>query len=313
MTRMNQRSEIFAWLRSLNYLEMAIVIAVIFGILVAAGILVFQARGERYTYLYIYPESYTNYPTGMNITFRYGVKSFEQERTDYLVKILINDRIMNTTMQVLDPGQILERNVTLDTTGTTLPAKVRVLLTSQYNTYEVHFWLKEFPPVAAFSASPTSGKEPITVRFTDLSTRDPKSWKWDFGDGTTSTLQNPEHTFSAGTFTVTLTVKNTGGSDEEIGDSIITITPKAPPVATFLAFPTMGRVPLTVNFTDQSTNSPTVRHWDFGDTITSLEQNPVHTYYRPGNFTVTLTVTNEDGTDQERRENFITVFPFSEG
>ncbi|AKB49529.1 Chitin binding protein [Methanosarcina barkeri str. Wiesmoor] len=47
-------------------------------------------------------------------------------------------------------------------------------------------------PVAAFSASPTSGKAPLNVAFTDKSTRVPTKWKWSFGDGTISREQNPE-------------------------------------------------------------------------------------------------------------------------
>jgi PKD repeat protein len=57
-------------------------------------------------------------------------------------------------------------------------------------------------PVAAFSASPTSGYAPQTIKFTDKSTGSLTSWKWDFGDGTYSTQKNPSHTYSkAGKYT----------------------------------------------------------------------------------------------------------------
>ena len=66
-------------------------------------------------------------------------------------------------------------------------------------------------PVANFSGSPTSGTEPLTVNFTDLSTGSITSWAWTFGDGGTSTAQNPSHTYtSAGTYTVALTVTGPG-------------------------------------------------------------------------------------------------------
>lgn len=69
------------------------------------------------------------------------------------------------------------------------------------------------PPVAAFTASPTSGLAPLTVQFTDTSTGDPTSWLWDFGDGSTSTEQHPTHTYTdPGTWTATLTVSNPSGS-----------------------------------------------------------------------------------------------------
>ncbi len=71
-------------------------------------------------------------------------------------------------------------------------------------------------PVADFSASTRSGKLPLTVRFTDRSTSEPTSWRWDFGDGGSSREQNPSHTYNRrGAFTVRLTVSNARGSDDE--------------------------------------------------------------------------------------------------
>ena len=65
---------------------------------------------------------------------------------------------------------------------------------------------------ASFTGTPTSGKVPLTVSFTDASTGTITSRLWDFGDGTTSTANNPSHTYtSTGGFTVTLTV--TGATD----------------------------------------------------------------------------------------------------
>ncbi|WP_292615662.1 MULTISPECIES: PKD domain-containing protein [Methanocalculus] len=71
------------------------------------------------------------------------------------------------------------------------------------------------PPVAGFTADPNSGKAPLTVQFTDTSTGVIDSWSWDFGDGSPeSPAENPSHTFAdPGTYTVTLTVTNSGGSD----------------------------------------------------------------------------------------------------
>ena len=70
------------------------------------------------------------------------------------------------------------------------------------------------PPVAAFSASPLSGKMPLNVSFTDNSTGSPVSWKWYFGDGTNSTEQNPKHTYNkTGQYAVTLLVSNVAGSN----------------------------------------------------------------------------------------------------
>ncbi|MBU8934277.1 MAG: PKD domain-containing protein [candidate division Zixibacteria bacterium] len=80
------------------------------------------------------------------------------------------------------------------------------------------------PPVAEFSGAPTSGPAPLDVSFTDLSTGSPTSWAWTFGDGGTSTAQNPNYTYTAnGTYTVSLTATNAYGSDGETKVDYITV------------------------------------------------------------------------------------------
>ena len=79
-------------------------------------------------------------------------------------------------------------------------------------------------PVAAFTGTPTSGTVPLTVQFTDQSTNSPTSWAWTFGDGGTSTAQNPSHQYTAtGTYTVSLTATNSYGSDVETKTGYITV------------------------------------------------------------------------------------------
>jgi PKD repeat protein len=81
------------------------------------------------------------------------------------------------------------------------------------------------PPVASFTGSPTSGTAPLTVSFTDQSTNNPTSWSWNFGDGNTSTTQNPSHTYvNPGNYTVQLTVANTHGSHAETKTSYIQVS-----------------------------------------------------------------------------------------
>jgi uncharacterized repeat protein (TIGR01451 family) len=168
-------------------------------------------------------------------------------------------------------------------------------------------------PVANFTANVTSGVDPLTVQFTDLSTNAPTSWAWDFeNDGTVdSTEQNPIYTYStAGTYTVNLTVSNAGGSDEEIKTDYITVsTPVSAPVANFSATPTSGGAPLTVQFTDLSTNSPTSWAWDFENdgTVDSTEQNPSYTYSTAGTYTVKLTASNAGGSDDEIKSAYVTA------
>ncbi|RMD59947.1 PKD domain-containing protein, partial [Candidatus Parcubacteria bacterium] len=81
------------------------------------------------------------------------------------------------------------------------------------------------PPVASFDASPLGGTVPLTVTFTDTSTGNVTSWLWDFGDGSTSTVQHPTHTYQApGMYTVSLTVSGPDGSSMETKADLITVT-----------------------------------------------------------------------------------------
>ncbi|MFN8395264.1 MAG: PKD domain-containing protein [Bacteroidia bacterium] len=152
-------------------------------------------------------------------------------------------------------------------------------------------------PVANFVADTTvSCETPLTVNFTDLSTGNPNTWLWDFGDGNTSTAQNPSHTYTApGNYTVTLTVTGPNGcTDQVVFNNYIQITE---PVADFIGTPIMGCIPLPVAFTDLSQSIfPIVSwQWDFGDGNTSTAQNPGHTYTTPGAFTVSLIIVNSAG------------------
>ncbi len=169
-------------------------------------------------------------------------------------------------------------------------------------------------PVADFSAFPLNGSLPLLVQFLNTSTG-AASYLWDFGDGITSTLPSPTHTYStAGVYTVTLTATGPGGID------ILTrphyITAYEPVVVNFWATPLTGTVPLTVTFTNTSTGASTLL-WDFGDgdtqTITSsliLPPSPVtttHTYTQAGVYSVTLTANGPGGSDSLPKTNYITV------
>jgi len=163
------------------------------------------------------------------------------------------------------------------------------------------------PPVASFTGSPTNGTVPLTVEFTDTSTGSPTSWSWSFGDGGTSSLQNPSHQYTAaGSYTVRLTASNAGGSNTATKSGYITVT-VPPPVANFTGSPTNGAAPLTVQFTDTSTGSPTSWSWSFGDGGTSSSQNPSHQYAAAGSYTVSLTATNAAGSNTATKSGYITV------
>ncbi|MGE5458586.1 MAG: PKD domain-containing protein [Methanococcaceae archaeon] len=100
----------------------------------------------------------------------------------------------------------------------------RVVWTDSRNVNpDIYMGTISYLPVAAFTASPTSGKAPLSVTFTDKST-DAYYWSWNFGDKSTSTAQNPVHKYSkAGKYTVKLTVKNAAGSNTKTASSLITV------------------------------------------------------------------------------------------
>jgi PKD repeat protein len=171
-----------------------------------------------------------------------------------------------------------------------------------------HIFKNRVVPVAAFSASPTSGDAPLKVAFTDRSIGSTTSWKWNFGDGTSSTQMNPSHTYSkAGKYNVSLTVKNATGSNTVTKPSFIAVSLLKPPVPAFSASPLNGKAPLTVRFTDKSINNPTTWSWDFGDKTTSKVKNPIHKYTKAGKFTVKLTVKNSKSTNWVAKQGYIIV------
>ncbi len=164
-------------------------------------------------------------------------------------------------------------------------------------------------PVANFTATPTSGTVPLAVQFNDTSSNVPTSWQWNFGDGTAnSTVKNPQHTYNAsGTYNVTLTSTNVGGSGSlrKVGYITVTVTK---PVANFTATPTTGTMPLVVQFNDTSSNTPTSWQWNFGDgTANATIKNPQHTYNASGTYSVTLTASNAGGSGSVQKVGFITV------
>jgi len=132
-------------------------------------------------------------------------------------------------------------------------------------------------PVAAFTANPVSGcAVPHTVFFTDNSTL-PDEWFWDFGDGNTSTAQNPIHTYTAfGTFTVTLTVTDTiiGCSDVATGTIVVNTAPVLDPVADItgcdsIQLPAITGTGLTGNEAYYSGSGGTGIQYAAGDWISS--------------------------------------------
>ena len=144
---------------------------------------------------------------------------------------------------------------------------------------------------------PTTACVGQALTLTDNSTIGANSWAWAFGDGQTSTAQNPSTTYAAaGTYNVTLTSQNTGSGC--VGSATTTITVNALPLVSFTANPTIGCAPATVNFTNTSPASTTF-NWNFGDGGLFTGTNPPpHVYTASGSYSVTLTATNAFGCTQ---------------
>lgn len=94
-------------------------------------------------------------------------------------------------------------------------------------------------PAAGFTSDATAGPAPLPIQFTDASKGYPVSWLWDFGDGTTSNIQNPPHIYqNTGSYTITLTVKNVRGEDRLIRSNYIVAGTVASPTPAAPASPT---------------------------------------------------------------------------
>jgi gliding motility-associated-like protein len=146
------------------------------------------------------------------------------------------------------------------------------------------------PPTQVFNAAGNP------VVFTNQTNAGTWSWLWTFGDGLSSAVQDPTHTYTdVGTYTVTLRVSNTSCSEIVTHEVIVT---DIPPVADFDSLPS-GCQPLSlvINNTSLNTDVPgTTFRWTFGDGSTSTAKNPTYTYLDPGTYRVELTVTGPGGT-----------------
>lgn len=162
------------------------------------------------------------------------------------------------------------------------------------------------PPVADFTGSDT-GCVPLPVTFTNNS-QFATSYYWDFGDGKSSTQENPTHTYAqSGVFTVTLIAYNNSGTDTMTLVNQVDVD--ASPVASFNSNPdppTDLVAPADIFFNNISLNAMSY-HWDFGDGNTSVATNALHTYHEEGIYTVTLIASNGVCVDTFSRENLVSI------
>ena len=191
----------------------------------------------------------------------------------------------------------------LYTNLTTAPVvqTVKLTTTSFYNCVDVKtFNITVMPvPIPQFTAVPltqvfNAAGNPVT--FTNTTNAGTWNWLWNFGDNTTSTDENPVHSYTGvGTYTVTLIAGNANCSDSVKHN--VSVVPPAP-VASFDSIPS-GCAPLYVvtNNTSLNTGVPgTTYLWDFGDGSKSTAKNPTYTYFTAGTYRIELVVTGPGGT-----------------
>ncbi|MBS1600317.1 MAG: PKD domain-containing protein [Bacteroidetes bacterium] len=152
------------------------------------------------------------------------------------------------------------------------------------------------PPVSQFTGTNVAScKPPLTVNFQDQSTG-ATSWLWDFGDGTTSTLQNPSHTYTTfGQFNVRLTATNASGCSNLIVKT--GFAQVVPPTVRISNLPGYGCAPFNFNPTivDTVVDGIASYSWDFGNGNTYNGPNPPTQVYGAGKYTVKLVITSTGG------------------
>jgi PKD repeat protein len=150
-------------------------------------------------------------------------------------------------------------------------------------------------PVADFTWSPIDPVAGRQTQFYDLSSNQPATWSWSFGDGGTSTQANPEHAFAvAGTFNVSLTASNQFGS-HTVAKTVVVGRAEDLPAPSFTWSPSDPTIGQAIQFSGAATNNPLGFSWDFGDGSSATGQVVTHTYGASGTYSVTLTAINNVG------------------
>jgi PKD repeat protein/photosystem II stability/assembly factor-like uncharacterized protein len=173
-------------------------------------------------------------------------------------------------------------------------------------------------PVADFEADETEVPVGCAINFFDLSLGVPTEWAWTFEGGTpaTSTDKNPEGIIflNEGTYTVSLTVSNSEGSDSKTLDGYITVTATTLPEVNFIASDSITCSGSEIEFTDLSSGCPTAWLWEFSPSTISFvngtnqnSQNPQVVFINGGGYNVSLTVTNNAGNNTLTKENYMHI------
>lgn len=147
--------------------------------------------------------------------------------------------------------------------------------------------------IPSFTVDDSAGCGPLTVRF-DCTVPDAVTWNWDFGDGTTSAIDNPVHTYNTpGSYTVSLAVTTISGCNGSVTIPNLIVV-DALPIVNFTVLQDSGCAPFIPQFINLSSGAGSYL-WKFGNSDSSLLANPTTLYNQGGYFSVTLTAISPNG------------------
>jgi PKD repeat protein len=145
---------------------------------------------------------------------------------------------------------------------------------------------------ASFVVTPSAGLAGSTTFVCTDTSNGATAWQWNFGDGATSSLQNPSHVYAApGAYTIQLTASGSAG--QSFTSRTVSVTSGV--AADFFYTPANPTTQQNISFTDRSSGNVVTWLWTFGDGSTSTVKNPVKRFTSAGNYPVTLTVTTPSG------------------
>jgi PKD repeat protein len=165
---------------------------------------------------------------------------------------------------------------------------------------------------ASSAATPLTGTAPVAVGFSGSAVggNAPYDYAWTFGDGSSSSSQNPSHTFAGpGTFTANLTITDANGVSAAAAPLSVTVSP-GPLVASATSSRSLGDAPVATTLTGSATGgvAPYTYAWNLGDGTSSAASQAAHSYGSAGTYTATLTVTDSRGVSSQSTTH-ISVYP----
>lgn len=172
-------------------------------------------------------------------------------------------------------------------------------------------------PVASAAASVVSGSAPLEVQFTGVATGGDGNldFFWDFGDGETSDIKSPTHTYTgAGVFSAVFTATDEDG-DHAAATVVITVGNASIPVVSIVANPPNGPAPLNVSFTANVSGggAPYQFAWAFGDGTNASSGSPSHSFTQAGSYLTRVTVTDAGGSEAEATVTIVVGQPQNGG